>query len=388
VDAVDALIIESNVVVVGFFDNDDSEEYKQFQTAAESLRESTIFDAVIEKPEVNKKFEVESVPSVVLFKSFDEGKNVLPASGFGDLINWIKANSIPLIDEIGAHNYRTYFEAGRPLAYLFVDFGVADQKEKYVELVRPLARRHKGEMNWVYIDWQKFAKMTGRLGLSGNTVPALAIENLVDGRHYAFDESAEITIDTVTAWTEKFLSGTLEPTIKSEEIPEDNSGPVKEFVAKTLEEIANDPTKDVLVEFNATWSGHCKALAPVYEQVGAALKDIDSIVIAKIDATNNDVSPALGIQGFPTIKLFRANDKENPIDYEGDRTKKDFITFLRKNASIKFEHPVDDDDDDDQHDDDDHAGHNHDHGHGHDHDHDHDHADHAHNHADHEKDEL
>jgi len=175
------------------------------------------------------------------------------------------------------------------------------------------------------------------LGLTGKTVPAIAIENLVEGTHYAFDESKEITDASISAWISSFLGGSLQPTVKSEEIPEDNNGPVTVVVAKTFDQIVNDPTKDVLVEFYAPWCGHCKQLAPIYEQVGTALNNVNSVRITKIDATANDVSPKLGIKGFPTIKLFPSNNKQDPIDYEGDRTVESFVTFIQENAGIKFE---------------------------------------------------
>jgi protein disulfide-isomerase A1 len=335
-DAVESFKGEENVVIVGFFDSESSSEYKAFRETAETLRDRFVFGAVIGNANLGKKYEA-SVPSVVLFKTFDEKKNVLAGSELSTLKEFIEANSTPLIDEIGPHNYKNYGESGLPLGYVFVDLQVDGQMEKYVEVIRPIAQKTKGQLNWVYIDWQKYAKHSERLGLSGKTVPAVAIEKLQDGTHFAFDETAEITSDSVSAWVDKFIAGNLEPTIKSEEIPADNSGPVKVVVAKTFDQIVNDPSKDVLVEFYAPWCGHCKALAPIYEELGTALKDIDSVVIAKIDATANDINPKFGIRGYPTLKLFRGSDKANPVEFRGDRTKNEFIKFLKENASHKFD---------------------------------------------------
>ena len=39
-------------------------------------------------------------------------------------------------------------------------------------------------------------------------------------------------------------------------------------VAENFDEIVNDPTKDVLIEFYAPWCGHCKSLAPKFEELG------------------------------------------------------------------------------------------------------------------------
>lgn len=39
-------------------------------------------------------------------------------------------------------------------------------------------------------------------------------------------------------------------------------------MAKNFDEIVNDPTKDVLIEFYAPWCGHCKTLAPKFDELG------------------------------------------------------------------------------------------------------------------------
>jgi protein disulfide isomerase family A protein 3 len=60
-------------------------------------------------------------------------------------------------------------------------------------------------------------------------------------------------------------------------------------VGKNWDEVVNDASKNVLVEFYAPWCGHCKSLAPKYEVLGGKYEGSPDVVIAKIDATANDV---------------------------------------------------------------------------------------------------
>eukprot|EP00960_Hanusia_phi_P066377 766388-Hanusia_phi.AAC.3 len=55
-----------------------------------------------------------------------------------------------------------------------------------------------------------------------------------------------------------------------------------------------------------------------------------------MDATANDPPSNIDVQGFPTIKFFKATDK-TPVDYSGDRTVKGFRKFIKKNAGTNFE---------------------------------------------------
>merc|ERR550517_2055173 len=91
-----------------------------------------------------------------------------------------------------------------------------------------------------------------------------------------------------------------------------------------------DASKDVLVEFYAPWCGHCKKLAPIWDELGEKFKDHDDIVIAKMDSTQNEVK-AVKVKGFPTIKLFKMGDNT------GDRTLDSFVTFLRPDMAVKEE---------------------------------------------------
>ena len=65
--------------------------------------------------------------------------------------------------------------------------------------------------------------------------------------------------------------------------------------------------KPALVEFFAPWCGHCKNLAPEWKIAGETFQPGDNIVIAAVDATENqDLAQTYGVQGYPTIKYFPA----------------------------------------------------------------------------------
>jgi len=108
------------------------------------------------------------------------------------------------------------------------------------------------------------------------------------------------------------------------------------LTTENFDSVALDPTKDVLVEFYAPWCGHCKKLAPIFEQVGNAFAPEPNVVIAKVDATvSQELGSKYGVEGYPTIKWFGKKHKEQPLKYEGGRTVGAFIDFVNTNANTR-----------------------------------------------------
>lgn len=68
----------------------------------------------------------------------------------------------------------------------------------------------------------------------------------------------------------------LVPYLKSEDVPVDNSAPVKVAVAKNFAEVVTNNGKDTLIEFYAPWCGHCKKLAPIFDQLGEKVRTVSS----------------------------------------------------------------------------------------------------------------
>lgn len=87
----------------------------------------------------------------------------------------------------------------------------------------------------------------------------------------------------------------------------------------------------VLVEFYAPWCGHCKKLTPEYAKAATTLAGENSAaVLAKVDATEQkELASRFSIQGFPTLKFFTGS-LENPVDFNGGRTDKEIVNWIKK----------------------------------------------------------
>ena len=91
----------------------------------------------------------------------------------------------------------------------------------------------------------------------------------------------------------------------------------------------------LLIEFYAPWCGHCKKFAPVMEKVGQKFASNDAVVIAKMDATANDVlDRRFLVKAYPTLYFYQAkNDKV--ILYDGDRSEMHLVGFVMKHSGQK-----------------------------------------------------
>lgn len=325
------------VVLVAYLDVEDKTSNSTYTTLAEKLRDTYLFGA-IHDPELAKSEGV-TFPAIVLYKSFDEGKAIHSGSFDGEEIEkFAKIASTPLIGEIGPETFPSYMASGIPIAYIFAQ--TEDLQKSLSDALRPVAEKYKGNVNFATIDAAAYGAHATNINLKADKFPAFAIHQTSGNKKFPFDQDKEITAESIEEFVSQYVKGKLEPTIKSEPIPESQDGPVKVVVAKNFDEIVMDDSKDVVLEFYAPWCGFCKALTPKYNILGQLYKDAnlsDKVTIAKIDATANDFSQ--DIDGFPTIMLFKAGDKQNPIIFEDDREIEELIAFVKKGtheASVEY----------------------------------------------------
>jgi len=78
------------------------------------------------------------------------------------------------------------------------------------------------------------------------------------------------------------------------------------------------------VEFFAPWCGHCKKLAPIWEQFATDSKE-KPFKVAKVDCTaHNAVCANNKVKGYPSIKLFIDGAVK---DFSGPRKPEEFLSF-------------------------------------------------------------
>jgi protein disulfide-isomerase A1 len=319
---------QDKVVIVAYHAADDKASNETFTKLAEAQRDNYLFGAVNDA-EVAKAEGVKQ-PGVVLYKDFDEGKTVFDGKfAEDDLADFVKVASTPLVGEVGPETYMAYMDAKIPLAYIFAE--TEEERAELAKELKPLAEKYKGKVSFATIDAKAFGAHGGNLNLEVGKWPAFAIQEIEKSQKFPYEQGKPITEKEIGTFVEDFVSGKLEPSIKSEPIPETQEGPVTIVVAKNYQDVVIDNDKDVLLEFYAPWCGHCKALAPKYDELAALYATVsDKVTVAKVDATANDVPD--DIQGFPTIKLFPAGKKTEPVEYNGSRSVDDFIKFIKENG--------------------------------------------------------
>jgi protein disulfide isomerase len=314
---------ESRVLVALFVDAPAGEAFEAFESVAKSLRGEYIF-TVVTGQDVRSAEEA-SANQVVVYKHFDDKKEVFSGSiqDSEALTTFVKNSGVPAFDEIGPHNYKSYVERKLPLVWIFA----TPADEAALQAGRDVAPNHKGKASFVWIDSSKYAGMAQRLGLSGDKFPAVAIDN--DGEHYALPADQEVNTDNLRAFAESFVSGSLKPTVRTEEAPAEHTvNGLTTVVGTTFAQLIDESDVDVLIEFYAPWCGHCKQLAPTFEAVAKALES-EPVRIAKIDATANDFPKSkYNVQGFPTIFWIPKGTHE-PVTYEGGRTEQDLTSFIK-----------------------------------------------------------
>lgn len=324
-----AFIEKDEVVVVGFFKDATSAAGKAFLEVAAEIDDVPF--GITSNSDVFSEHKVDG-DHVVLFKKFDEGRNDLKAGD--DLTaekvkNFISANQLPVVIEFTQESAQKIFGGEIKNHLLYFVSKKADDFTAKMDDYKKAAETFKGKVLFIYIniDDDDNQRILEFFGLKSEECPAVRYITL--GEDMTKYKPTKDALDTksIESFVQDVLDGKVKPHLMSEDVPEDwDAKPVKVLVGKNFDEVARNKDKSVLVEFYAPWCGHCKQLAPTWDELGEKFKDHEDIVIAKMDATANELED-VKVHSFPTIKYF-PKDSSDAVDYGGERTLEGFTKFL------------------------------------------------------------
>ncbi|KAJ9146287.1 hypothetical protein P3X46_028570 [Hevea brasiliensis] len=326
-----SFIGDKKIVIVGVFPKFSGQEFENFLAVADKLRSDYEFGHTLDAKHLPSGESSVTGPLVRLFKPFDELFVDFQDFNVDVLEKFVEESSIPIVtvfnnDPINHPYVIKFFNSPNAKAMLFTNFS-SEASDSFKTKYHETAQQLKGQgIVFLLGDVEASQGAFQYFGVKEDQVPLIIIQTN-DGQKYL---KPNLEPDHIAPWLKEYKEGKLLPYKKSEPIPEVNNEPVKVVVADSLHDMVNNSGKNVLLEFYAPWCGHCKKLAPILEEVAISYQSDPDVVIAKLDATANDIpNDTFDVKGYPAVYFRSASGKL--VQYEGDRTKEDIIGFIEKN---------------------------------------------------------
>ncbi|KAK6488493.1 protein disulfide-isomerase A6-like [Huso huso] len=187
----------------------------------------------------------------------------------------------------------------------------------------------KGVVKIGAVDADQHKSLGGQYGIRGFPTIKIFGSNKNKAEDYQGARSSQAIVDSALNSLRSMVKERLEGKTSGSDQGRQSSGGRKDVVDLTDDDFDKKVlnSDDIwLVEFYAPWCGHCKNLEPVWAAAASEVKEQTKgkVKLGAVDATVHQmIASRYGIQGFPTIKVFRKG--EQPEDYEGGRSKADIV---------------------------------------------------------------
>ena len=317
---------------VAYFGPEDNTLYTEAHVPYANAEDKIVF--VHADLSCQEQFGLSGDAKIVLFRQFEEKVNAYSGAPDKDsLMGFVKPLMVPTVFEFSEDEIEAIFGNQQNTAILFRD--PSDKDAAFMKTYEEAAKAHKGKVLFSYsgISDGIQERLAEFMGVTKDHLPVLRIIMPADMKKFQHPgKVSELTVDSIGTYIQEVLDGKVKPFLKSEK-PVDNTGkPVAVIVGENFEEIVKDSTKDVLVKYYAPWCGHCKKLAPIWDDLGEFYKDNENLVIAKFDATANEAD-GVEIRGYPTL-IFYPKDNKKGVDYSGERELQNFKDWLSEHSPV------------------------------------------------------
>jgi protein disulfide-isomerase A1 len=341
-DALTAAEKDAEVIVIGYFKDFKGSDYDTFVKVAQKNEDATFLQT--KDKTVAKEAGLKDHGVAVITNFEGEERAAIPLKGKvteDNIVDLLKAEKLPPTISFNDKNSQKIFSSGIERQLLLIaKSSDLEAKAKIFKAFRAAATTYKGKLVMVTVDLDGPSKdpVVNFFGVKAEDAPLIVGFEMAKNKKYKM--TTDLNEKNIKAFAESVLDGSAEPEYKSAPIPDEpTDGGVSVVVGKNFDAIVKDAEKDVLLEVYAPWCGHCKALEPVYKKLAKRFAKVDSVVIAKMDGTENEHAD-VDVKGFPTILFYPAGADKKPISFEGgDRSLKALTKFIKKNAKKSFELP-------------------------------------------------
>ena len=351
--------------VIGYFDTkSQSTDFMAFAQVANEFAQDFRFGIMMDKSLLN------SCPNCVYLyrparhiaptKYGERAKHRYPSSIINtkSLKSFLWKTAPNLVGLLGDSTQVMYNHISLPLVIVFGDYNVKSDPSTHKYLTNralKVAEEYQDSMLFAVASvrdlserWVSDFELLEEISKSSKERSGLAVGIGIIHKRRTWSKTpmTKLSPDSLIEFVKDFLGGQLgegsefnPPGAPNDDDSEDGApgmGTV-EVTKANYDSIVRDGTKDVLLEVYAPWCGHCRSLAPEYQQVAEHFGSDDGITIASMDGTQypppDDI--AGDIQGYPTILFFPAvtNGKKEGslLNYDGERTSNEIISYVQQN---------------------------------------------------------
>ncbi|GMI82074.1 PROTEIN DISULFIDE ISOMERASE 4, ARABIDOPSIS THALIANA PROTEIN DISULFIDE ISOMERASE 4, PDI-like 1-6 [Hibiscus trionum] len=323
-----------HMFVIGLFEKFEGSDYEAFVKAA--MTDNEIQFAETNNIEVAKVLypDIKAINFLGIVKS--EPERYTPYEGtfeMKNILQFLDYNKFPLVTKLTELNsVRVYSSPVKLQVYVFAK---ADDFKTLLEPLQEVARKFMTKIMFIYIDIidenlaKPFLTLFG-LEESKNTL-VTAFDNKGSSKYLL---QSDPTPSNIEEFCLGLQDGSISTYFKSQPIPDNNNASVLAVVGKTFDDLVLNSPKNVLLEVYTPWCINCETTSKQVEKLAKHFKGLDNLVFAKIDASANE-HPKLQVDDYPSLFLYKASDKDNPIKLSPKSGSKELAAFINKQVRPK-----------------------------------------------------
>ncbi|KAJ1347773.1 hypothetical protein KIN20_002926 [Parelaphostrongylus tenuis] len=262
-----------------------------------------------------------------------------PGATSEEMVAFFRDHCTPLVGKRTKKNAAfRYNKLPLVVVYYNADFSLQyrEGSEFWRQKVLAVAQKYqKDKYHFAVADEEEFANELESVGLGDSGLEHNIVVFGYDGKKYPMDPN-EFDGDfdeNLEGFMKKISSGKAKPFVRSLPLPRDDKSAVCErwlSMTKVKTCLSSSMLHGVVIaslssRFLWKWRKKFKKKQP-------------NLVLAKFDATANDVPSPYKVEGFPTIYFAPSGHKSEPFKYELPRTKVAITSYLKQKAVKSFQH--------------------------------------------------